>query len=97
MVLDVLDQHRHLGVEVVVLDVHALELAEQDMDDMVLFLSFLHHRPAFLIRLGHDGRVEDVLLDRGVDLQLLEDLSGIVPFFWWAFSPVCLIRRGRAA
>ena len=67
-----------IGVETFVLGVHVLELGEHPLDDVVLLqalqrvvLDGRHGRP------GH--RIEQLLLDRGVDRKLLDDAVDDLP------------------
>ena len=72
VVTHVLDEHGDLGVEALVRGVHVVELGQQPLDDVVLLealegdvLGVGNRRPG--------DRVEDLLLDRGVHRELLDD------------------------
>ena len=68
--LDVLLQQRHLRVEPLVLGVHGLQLAEQRLDLLVLLEGFQHEILRFSLGGLLRGRIEDLLLDRGMHVQL---------------------------
>ena len=73
VVADVLDQHRHLGREALVGGVHAVEFGKHPLHDVVL----LEGLEDLVGGVGHrlaGRRVEHLLLDGGVDRQLLDDL-----------------------
>jgi hypothetical protein len=70
---DVLHEHLHLGLEALVLGVHAVELGEHPLHDVVL----LEALERDVLGLGHRRsrhRVEQLLLDGSVDGELLDDL-----------------------
>jgi hypothetical protein len=72
VVLDEFAQHRDLGVVALVARLHALELADQPLRRSVLHQGLVHQQ--LLVDSRTHRRIEDFLLDRGVDLQLLADL-----------------------
>ena len=72
VVAHVLDEDGDLGVEALVLGIHRVELGQHPLHDVVL----LEALEGDVLGLGHGGpgdRVEELLLDGGVDGQLLDD------------------------
>ena len=68
----VLHQHGDLGVEALVAGVHPVELGEQPLHDVVL----LEALESDVLSPGHGGprnRVEQLLLDRGMNREFLDD------------------------
>ena len=73
MLADQLDQHAHLRVEPLVVGLNVLQLGERPFHDVVLFHRFEDRvlRPR---RLRPRLRVEQLLLEVGVDGELLDHL-----------------------
>ena len=68
MVLDLLGEHLHLGVEeVVALTVASLDLRHQQLGGIVLDIGFLKH---VLVDLSLACRIEDFFFDLGVNRKL---------------------------
>ena len=75
-----LDQHHALRLEALVVLVELLDFREHPLGDMVLLERFQHLVVGLfqLVLLGGfaDGRVEELLLDGGVDGKLADELVG---------------------
>ena len=76
VVADVFRKHRELGVAVVVGTPVVIQLGDEHPRDVMLFVRFVHEVLADMLA---DGRIEDVFLDDGVDLQRDACLRGVAP------------------
>ena len=73
VVLDRLDQHLHLRDPLIGSGLQRFDLVDERLGDVVLLESFVDCVADRRREVVH-GRVEDLFLDRGVDLELLDDL-----------------------
>ena len=72
VVLDVLDQHRRLGGEPLVVGLHRRELDDEDVGDVVLLVGLEHVVLDLGQQLAH-ARVHHLVLEVGVHGQQLDD------------------------
>ena len=88
VVRDVLDEHRRLGVEALVVGLHRGQLHDQDVRDVVLLVGLQDVVLEVGEELAHP-RVHDLVLDVGVHGEQLDDRVDELALADHAFSPAC--------
>jgi hypothetical protein len=79
VMLDHLGEHRHFGVEIILIGGHALDLGKQLLGAIVLDHSFV--MDVLVLRCPQECGVEDLLLDRGMNGRASQILEASCCFF----------------